>query len=183
MFQRKFVVFVVSKSNCAITLNRWTEFNRHCQFVFSLKDPHIEFVVWSFDSLCREKISSPSQGWLAIIRTQTCVNNLHFVNWPQRTVNRLGFWHWYSEQGLSSVSPLQQREDTDKGVWLAVGGSRGNRRCHGGGTVALEPHSLAPLSWTSVAGEDEMRNNIQCAATYTVDKVFFLKGVKFYKVF
>lgn len=153
-FKHKFVIFVVSKSNCAITLNRWTEFNRHCQFMFSLKDPHTEFVFWSFDSLCRVKISFPLRGWLAITRTQTRVNNLDFAKWPQRTVNKLGFWHWYSEQGLSSVSPLQQREETERASdsrWAAVGGTGGVTEEGGSDARVLEPHSVTSLSSTSAA--------------------------------
>lgn len=181
MFQRKFVVFVVSKSNCAITLNRWTEFNRHCQFVFSLKDPHTEFVViWLFVSW--ENLFPLSRLIGHHPHANTC-KQLAFCELTATDSQQTGFLTLIFRAGAEQRVAAPAAGGHRQGVWLAGGGSRGNRRCHGGRTVALEPHSLAPLSWTSVAGEDEMRNNIQCAATYTVDKVFFLKGVKFYKVF
>lgn len=117
MFHRKFVVFVVSKSNCAITLNRWTEFNRHCQFVFSLKDLTLSL---SFDhlTLCVVRKSLAQLAFCELTATDS--QQTEFLT----LIFRAG-----AEQRVAAPAAGGHRQ----GVWLAVGGSRGNRRCHGGG--------------------------------------------------
>lgn len=174
MFERKFVVFVVSKSNCAITLNRWTEFNRHCQFVFSLKDLTLSL---SFDhlTLCVVRKSLPPLSRLIGHRphANTC-KQLAFCELTATDSRQTGFLTLIFRAGaVAAPAAGGHRQRASDSRWAAVGGTGGVTEEGGSDARALEPHSLAPLSWTSVAGEDEMRNNVQCAATYTV---------KFYEV-